>query len=235
MPHIGEMFPSKYLQPEDLKPGITAVTIRSVELLSAARKQGYSEDGELETQWLVKLDEFRKPMKLKSINARTIADVLGSDLTEDWVGQAIGIYSVAITAYGKRMNVINVDIAKPQTRPSLAAAATDKRPIGTVAADRWKSHLGQLKKTHEDYLRWLKSNVDGGIELAFGVDYPDLPAALLPSMKRFLDECAAGARPALVAPGAAAAPAAGEVIDRKTGEVMPFDKGPELDDKDIPF
>jgi hypothetical protein len=238
MPKIGQMFPSKYLQSEDLKPGITIVTIREVEILSAKRAQP---GAELEQEWLIKFDEFRKPMRLKSVPAKVISQVLGSDMTEDWIGHTVGIYAGTYISFGEQKPCIAVDWTKPQTKPSLAAAATDLREIGQAAAERFLAGIKAKGKTYDDFLRFLKANVAGGIELAFGIEIPKLPMALVPAMKQFLD---AIHTPALVGAGAGGA-VGGEVIDRSTGEVVTAGMTPGQaaafaekavpDDKEIPF
>jgi hypothetical protein len=180
------------------------VTIADVRLVRVEQKQ---DDVEPEAEYSIRFREFRKPARLKPTMAREIARVLGSDVTEDWTNQTIGIFPTQIVAYGKSMNVIAVSANKPQTAPALTGSQVDRRPIGKAAADRFLEHAKRAGKTYDDFLRHLKSNVPGGIELAFGVSVEELPRALVPQMKAFLDAAVSG-------------PAKPEVIDRATGEVM---------------
>lgn len=201
MPSVREMFPSKFLQPEDLEPGKpTVVTIRDV--YAEAFKRNTS--GDAEAEWTIRFAEFRKPMKLKAINARTIADVLGTDRTEDWIDETVGIFPTQVQVHGKLIPVINVDILKPQSRPALTGSKVDKTPIGEAAATRFAEHIKRAGGTFDLFLAWLKQNHPDGLALAFGVAIPDLPRALVPAMKEYLDSIAGKT----------------EVIDAGTGEVI---------------
>lgn len=211
MPPITQMFPSKYLQPEDLKEGVTVVEIEKV--WPEAAKYNH-EVGDMETFWNIRFREFRKPMKLKAINARTIADVLNDQNTDNWAGLSIGIFPTQILVHGKMIPVINVDIKLPDVRPSLSrgrAFVLVGAKIGAVGAGRFLENLKALDKSgggYDAFLRWLKVNAPDAISHAFGAEVSDLDGAMVPAMKAYLDTLAAPAPTQ-------------EVIDRGTGEVKP--------------
>lgn len=232
---VNKMFPSKFLQPEDLPQGVTTVTIEWVKLL-AVRTNQQNNTGEVESEWQMKLREYPKPMKLKALVARTIADVLGNQDTDAWVGQSIGIYPVQIMAYGKPMLVINADVHKPYAQPRIAPAAASKEEkslripsIGVDAGERWLQRLKEFKKNPTHFLNWLISkNPAMGADLADRVkagaqprEWPRSTYAQL--MKGFLDDCADEA--------------AGQqdVVDLTTGEVVGTAPVEEITEDDIPF
>lgn len=201
MPRIGEMFPSKWLQAEDLPGGkITVVTIAEVYAGEARQRRGEMPEAE----WVMRLREMRKPMKLKVGNAKIIAGVLQCEDTDLWVDQQIGIFPSTYTSWGETKPCINVDINPVMRRPQLKGPNVDKTPIGEAAAGRFLKHLRSAGQDTEAFLRWLKANVPDGLPLAFGVELHDYPKALAPAMKQYLDTLTE----------------AGEAVDTKTGEVI---------------
>lgn len=214
MPRIGEMFPSKWLQAEDLPGGkITVVTIAEVYAGEARQRRGEMPEAE----WVMRLREMRKPMKLKVGNAKIIAGVLQCDDTDLWVDQQIGIFPSTYTSFGETKPCINVDINPVMRRPQLKGPGVDRTPIGEAAAKRFGEMLKQLGGTWDGFLAWLKIESSDALALAFGVAIPDIPKALAPSMKKYLD---------LIAKS--------EVVDGQTGEVLPVDdfKQPDMVPRD---
>ncbi len=205
---LSQMFPSKYLQAEDLPPNQnTIVTIERV-YPAAARDRGG--DSEPEVKWMLKFREFRKAMSLWRTTGRSIEQVLGTDETEQWVGQQIAIYPSTYTSFGEIKPCINVDKWRPeQVQASPKAGSTlviagDRRPVPKVAMERFQGHLKTLGKSWEDFLRWCKINAADAYPLVWGVALDQIPAGVLPTMKVFLD--------------AAAQPR--ELVDASTGEVV---------------
>jgi hypothetical protein len=162
MPHIKQMFPSKFMQPEDLEAGVmTAVTIERVELLSMQRK---SMQGEPEAEWIIKFTEFRKPFRLKGPLAKGIASTLGSDRTEDWVGQRINIYPIQTMSFGELKTFVNCDVQRPlPTGPALpgttTVGATDNRILPRTAVDRFLAALAERGANWDDFLRWVEEDI----------------------------------------------------------------------------
>lgn len=221
MARIREMFPSKFLQPEDLPVGKpTVVTIREVYPEQAKRNAA----GELEAEWTIRFAEYRKPMKLKAINARAIADVLGTEETDDWVDQTIGIFPTQVPVHGKMVPVINVDIMKPQTRPALTEKNVDKRPIGADAVARFLAHCKQYGGSFDGFMAHLKRHSPEGLVMAFGVELADLPRCLAHEMKIYLDSLVPQQAPAVE----------GDVVDQTTGEVIETRRGQKTDPASVP-
>jgi hypothetical protein len=80
------MIESKYLKQGDLVDEVT-VTIRKVGRANVAR-----EGDEPEYKWLIRFDEFQKPMVLNATNIKRLAKACESQETEDWVGKKVVLY-----------------------------------------------------------------------------------------------------------------------------------------------
>lgn len=209
---LSQMFPSKYLQAEDLAPGQnTVVTIERV-YPTLARDRGDGEEPEV--KWMMRFREFRKPMSLWRNTAKLIGEVLDTDDADQWVGKQIAIYPSTYSSFGETKPCINADKWRPdQVAPRPAAAtsglvvAGDRRPIPKAAMDRFLAHLKTHGKSWDDFLRWCKAHSPDALSLAWGVDMDAIPAGVMPALKAFLDS---------IAP---AAPAR-ELVDAATGEVL---------------
>lgn len=121
---IEQMFPSPYLQAEDLRAYNNGITVVTIDEVTYKTKEARNV-GEAEIDYFLKLRELRKPMRLKKINADSIAELLGTRETDDWRGQTIGIFPVQVRVPDpqggtKPVWVINVDIVKPTTAPQLS-------------------------------------------------------------------------------------------------------------------
>lgn len=222
MATLRDMFPSKYLQSEDLPRGRnTTVTIERVYPGAATAAR----DGDEPTvKWMIRFREFRKPMTLWESNARLIAEICGSEDYETWRGKQVNIYPSTYTSFGQVKPCINVDKFPPEASlppPGPAGSALvithDTRPIPREAMARFLGHLQAAGKTWDDFLRWCKLNAFEALSIAFGVELDAIPAGILPAMKAYLDVIAAP-------PAAPAKNVVGqllEIIDKRTGEVTP--------------
>ena len=85
MAKVGEMIESKYLKQTDVHDEML-VTVVKVGKANIAR-----EGDEPEYKWLVRFQEFAKPMVLNSTNIKRLAKACGDD-TDDWVGKQITLY-----------------------------------------------------------------------------------------------------------------------------------------------
>lgn len=196
---VGTMYPSKWFDAEEHRDeGKRTVTIAAVYLYQAnvqmngspARTQsGKPRQAEVkEPLYVIEFQEEAKPCKLKKPMAAAIEGLLGSDDTDDWIGETITIFPIQVQAWGETMWVWAVDVVRPPSpRKGLSAATADMRPIGETAATRFLQLAQAKAATQEHFHRFLKLHVPGGLELAFGVEPKDWPAALLPSCKQFLD------------------------------------------------
>ena len=83
---IGEMIESKYLKQSDVHED-TVVTVQKVGRNNVAR-----EGDEPEYKWMVRFNEFPKPMVLNSTNIKRLAKACNSDDTDDWIGKQAVLY-----------------------------------------------------------------------------------------------------------------------------------------------
>lgn len=87
MAKVGDMIASKYLKIADV-PDPVIVTIAGVKQVNIAK-----EDDTPEYKWVIKFEEFDKPMVLNSTNIHVCAKVLLSDDTDDWRGKEIILFN----------------------------------------------------------------------------------------------------------------------------------------------
>lgn len=228
MPDIAQMFPSKYLQADDLQKGQNLiVTIEKVFPAAAVQRSGGDEP---EIKWMLRFREVRKPMGLWKTTAKAIAEVLGTTQTEAWVGQQIAIYPSTYTSFGEIKPCINVDKWRPsQVQPATTAIATttDKRPIPGPAMLKFISAIKAHGKSWDDFLRWAKVHHPDAMMAAFGVALDDVPMSVVPSMQAY---AASFSAPALATPRESVDTRTGEVITPATAKV----EGAAASD-DIPF
>lgn len=98
MPKIGEMIESKYLKKEDIHEGEAVVTVAGV-------KQGNiaMDDQPQELKWMIKFQEFAKPMVLNSTNIQLLAKACGSDDTDEWTGKKVVLYVDDNVSFGGKL------------------------------------------------------------------------------------------------------------------------------------
>lgn len=117
---IGEAFPSKWLKAADLGGRKIGVTIDSVEMANI---------GDDQDKLVVYFQGQTKGFVLNVTNANMIAEIAGTDETDDWTGVKITLYSTKVDYAGKRVDAIRVDYpAQPATRNGQRA-----RPLVTRA------------------------------------------------------------------------------------------------------
>lgn len=86
MARVGEMIESKYLKQTDVD-GDMLVTVVKVGRANVAK-----ENEEPEYKWLIKFQEFQKPMVLNATNIKRLARACGSDDTDDWATKQVVLY-----------------------------------------------------------------------------------------------------------------------------------------------
>lgn len=85
--NISALRTSKYLKKEDF-PNPMQLTMSHVE------KANMAPDGQKpEMKYLLYFEELEKPMVLNSTNGQLIAQITGSDETDDWKGSKIVLYN----------------------------------------------------------------------------------------------------------------------------------------------
>lgn len=85
MPQLTEMFPSKFIRPEDLGNG-KLVTITAIE------QRDISGDGSMDFRWILRAKELDRPVLLSWTLANNVTAVLDSDNTEDWIFRRLVLY-----------------------------------------------------------------------------------------------------------------------------------------------
>ena len=86
MAKVGQMIESNYLKQSDVD-GDVVVTVVKVGQKNIA-KQG----DEPEMKWLVRFEEFPKPMVLNATNIKRLARACDSDDTDEWTGKKAILY-----------------------------------------------------------------------------------------------------------------------------------------------
>lgn len=117
MPNISVLKTSNFIKKEDVaRPAL--VTIRAV------REENVAKEGApQELRWCIHFHEMEKPMVLNSTNGQIIAQITGSEETENWAGKKIVIYhDPSVSFGGKLVGGIRCRAPKgPQQAPANAA------------------------------------------------------------------------------------------------------------------
>jgi hypothetical protein len=121
MPNISVLKTSNFIKKEDCDPP-ALVTIDRV-----AEENVAKEGAPHEMKWCIYFKEIDKPMVLNSTNGQIIAQITGSQETDDWAGKKIVIYhDPSVSFGGKLVGGIRcraprgpANPAKPTTQPAL--------------------------------------------------------------------------------------------------------------------
>lgn len=121
MPNIREMKESKFLKQDECGKGIL-VTI------TACDQQNVAKDGApADLKWCLHFSEVDKPLVLNATNAVTIASIVGSDETDNWIGHKIVLYRDPSIMYaGKIVGGIRARAPRNQ-QPAPPAPKTVQR------------------------------------------------------------------------------------------------------------
>jgi hypothetical protein len=114
---LGDAYPSKYLTAEDLDGKDVTLTIDSIELEEIG--QGADKSKKL----VIGFRGKKKQFVVNKTNANTIAKVLGSDDTDDWIDQRITIGPREVEFQGNMVWSIRVSLKKPASQQAKEAAA----------------------------------------------------------------------------------------------------------------
>lgn len=104
---LNEAYPSKYLTAEDLDGRDITVTIEDVTLENMG--QGQKKENKL----MITMVGKKKAFICNKTNANTIAKILGSDDTDDWIGKKIIIGPREVEFQGEMVMSIRVSLKKP--------------------------------------------------------------------------------------------------------------------------
>ena len=119
MPSFRDAFPSKYLKAEDLS-GPVAVVIEAVvyEDVGAGQRQ--------QRKLVAHFMDWSKGLVLNLINGETIAEIIGTEDYERWLGQTIELYPTKTEYQGKRVPCIRVREAAASAPATSTRAPTPK-------------------------------------------------------------------------------------------------------------
>lgn len=186
---LSQMFPSRRLDAEDLHafaPGVSIVTIENVSFRTLEAKKA----GDAEIEYSIKFREFRKTVPLSQTRAQVIADVLGTDETDEWHGQTIGIQPVQIqitdrsTKRPKMIWIVTIDIQRPLSPPTLGPNLdiTGEATRGRLAAKAMPGLNGRTVGT---------AGGGGGGGVVMGMDQAAIVVATLRQRGKTWDDFAA--------------------------------------------
>lgn len=119
---VGAAFPSKYLKHSDLEGRNVNVTIKSYDIEDVG-------DGE---KPILYFRQGKKGLVLNRINGETIAEILGTDEMDEWIGQTVCLFPDKTSFQGKRVDCIRV---KAATAAKPAPAAKQRRAPEPAAHD----------------------------------------------------------------------------------------------------
>lgn len=131
MAKIGEMIEGKYLKQSDVDDE-AIVTVQKVGKANVAR-----EGDEPEYKWLIRFEEFQKPMVLNSTNIKRLAKACDSDDTDDWLGKQVCLYVDHDVEFGG--NIVGGlrirAIKKQQTTRRVESAGNSGSATGDMSED----------------------------------------------------------------------------------------------------
>jgi hypothetical protein len=114
VPNINDVFPSKYINANDLKGQEPVVTIREVLFEPVGRSR--------EMKGVVYFTGKVKGLILNKTNAKSIMALTGSAVTEEWVGKAIRLYTAETEYDGKLSPCVRIKASNGARPPALPVA-----------------------------------------------------------------------------------------------------------------
>lgn len=126
--NINEIFTGKYLGAVDLD-GDTDVTIIGMIEVEVTN------EGKKETKYALNFREVEKPMILNKTNAKSIAEVLHSSDTDDWIGKRITLWVTSVESFGKTTEAIRVKLRAPKQTQVPRGNSAPARPQPTSVPD----------------------------------------------------------------------------------------------------
>ena len=130
MPKITEMIESKYLKQSDVDTD-TLVTVLKVGRANVAR-----EGDEPEYKWLIKFNEFSKPMVLNATNIKRLAKACESDNSDDWSGKQVVLYVDPDVEFGGNVvGGLRIRAHKPAPVARPASPGTGGKPFKDMDDD----------------------------------------------------------------------------------------------------
>lgn len=119
---LNDAYPSKYISAADLNGQDVTVTIDGVDL-----EEFDGDNRNKERKLVLRFRGKKKAMVCNKTNANTIAKVLGSDDTDDWIGKSITIGPREVEFGGEMVWSLRVSLKAP-AQPTRAAAPARPAP-----------------------------------------------------------------------------------------------------------
>lgn len=135
--HISELRESRFLKKEEVGNGMM-VTIRDCYQENVA-KQGAPE----ELKWVLAFNEIDKPMVLNSVNGQLIAQITGSENSEDWNDAQIELYNDPNIMFGGKLTG-GIRVCAPGARPPTPMQRPQRQaPRPTMQQHQQRPAMGQ--------------------------------------------------------------------------------------------
>ena len=127
--NINSAFPSKFIKSGDLNESAVVVTIADVKIEEVGRDK--------ESKPVVYFVGKQKGLVLNRVNSKKIAEIAGSQDTEDWPGTKITIFPTTTDFGGEEVECIRVKApskaatpkAKPEPEPEVVEEDLDPIPF----------------------------------------------------------------------------------------------------------
>lgn len=134
-----EVYYKTFLGGWSFQGGDKTLTIKSI-----GKQEMYDmETGGQKTGITLMFEEEELPMVMNITNASTIAEVLGTNIVEDWIGRKIIVGTSRIKAFGKMHDAIRVRNQKPDEAEFICEECGS---ILKSAAGKQPSELAEISK-----------------------------------------------------------------------------------------
>lgn len=120
---LNEAFPSAFFKASDFEDGDRTLTIKSVDLEEIGKGDDKS------TKPVISFRGEDKKFVCNKTNATTIAKVLNSDDTDDWIGQRITLGQREVEFKGEQMMSVRVSLKKPAAATAKPSTDTEASPF----------------------------------------------------------------------------------------------------------
>jgi hypothetical protein len=109
MPKLSEIYGGNYMKAEDIAGREVNVVIEEVSIMK---------DKDDKKKAVLHFKGKDKTLPVNVTNANMIEELLGTDDTDDWVGQRICLYTTKVDFQGKRVLAIRIKEAKGASKPA---------------------------------------------------------------------------------------------------------------------
>lgn len=137
MPPISKMIESKYIKTgdieadgEDAQLDLTIADVRQEDL----RVDG----GETKSKWICHFEELERGLVLNTTNTKKLAELCGSELSENWPGKRVRLYVTPVQFRGEEVNAIRIKAVRPSRQaqsPGDRVPSADDDASATAATN----------------------------------------------------------------------------------------------------